>query len=59
MAVPLLLAITLGLVWLLSLGTAQMRMVDATRETARAVARGDATAEAIARGRQVAPRAPS
>jgi Flp pilus assembly protein TadG len=55
MAVPLLLAITLGLVWLLSLATAQVRMVDATRETARALARGDATADALARGRQVAP----
>ena len=43
MAVPLLLAVTLGMVWLLTLGTAQVRMVDATREAARAVARGDAT----------------
>ena len=56
MAVPLLLAVTLGLVWLLTLGTAQVRMVDATREAARAVARGDATQVALDRGRQVAPR---
>ncbi len=40
MAMPLLLALTLGLVWLLTLGTAQVRMVDATRETARAVGPG-------------------
>ncbi len=55
MAVPLLLAITLGLVWLLTLGTAQVRMVDATREVARAVARGDSADAALDRGRQVAP----
>ncbi len=55
MAVPLLLALTVGLVWLLSLGMAQVRMVDATREAARAVARGDSPDEAIARARQVAP----
>jgi Flp pilus assembly protein TadG len=55
MAVPLLLAVTLGLVWLLALATAQVRMVDATREAARAAARGDSTAEALDRGRQVAP----
>ena len=55
MAVPLLLAVTLGLVWLLALATAQVRMVDATREAARAVARGDSTDEAIERGRLVAP----
>jgi Flp pilus assembly protein TadG len=55
MAVPLLLAVTVGLVWLLTLGTAQVRMVDAARETARAVARGDSSTEAVDRGRQVAP----
>lgn len=55
MAVPLLLAFTLGLVWLLSLAAAQVRMVDATRETARAVARGDDVEAAVERGREVAP----
>jgi hypothetical protein len=55
MAVPLLLALTVGLVWLLSLGLAQVRIVDATREAARAVARGDPTDEAVARGLEVAP----
>ena len=55
MAVPLLLGVTLGLVWLLALATAQVRMVDATREAARAVARGDSTDEALERGRLVAP----
>jgi Flp pilus assembly protein TadG len=55
MALPLLIAVTIGLVWLLSVGTAQVRAVDAARETARAVARGDSTGEAVARGQQVAP----
>jgi Flp pilus assembly protein TadG len=55
MAVPLLLALTVGLVWLLSLGVAQVRIVDAAREAARAVARGDPTDAAVARGLQVAP----
>jgi hypothetical protein len=55
MALPLLVALTIGLVWLLTLGTTQVRMVDATRETARAVARGDSVPEALARGQQVAP----
>jgi Flp pilus assembly protein TadG len=55
MAVPLLLAVTLGLIWLLTLGTAQVRMVDATREAARAVARGEEAGAALARGHQVAP----
>jgi Flp pilus assembly protein TadG len=55
MAIPLLVAVTLGLVWLLSLGTAQVRMVDATREAARAIARGDSVEEAISRAQPVAP----
>src|SRR4051794_15528745 len=55
MAVPLLLALTIGLVWLLTLGTAQVRMVDATREAARALARGDSAEDALARARVVAP----
>ncbi len=36
LAIPLLLSLTIGLVWLLSVGAAQVRMVDAARETARA-----------------------
>jgi len=55
LGIPLLLAVTWGLVWLLSVGSAQLRVVDAARETARAAARGDAPASAIARGEQVAP----
>ncbi|MCY7394705.1 MAG: pilus assembly protein [Nocardioides sp.] len=52
---PMLVALTIGLVWLLAVGSAQVRTVDAARETARAVARGDADAAAMAHGRQVAP----
>jgi hypothetical protein len=55
MTLPLLIAVTIGLVWLLAVGAAQVRAVDAARETARAVARGDATDAAVARGEQVAP----
>ena len=55
MALPLLIAVTVGLVWLLAVGAAQVRAVDAARETARAAARGDSAAAAMARGRRVAP----
>jgi Flp pilus assembly protein TadG len=55
MAIPLLIAVTVGLVWLLAVGAAQVRAVDAARETARAVARGDGQAAAVARGERVAP----
>jgi Flp pilus assembly protein TadG len=55
MSIPVLVSLTVGLVWLLSIGIDQVRMVDAAREAARAVARGDAVAEAEARGEQVAP----
>lgn len=52
---PLLVALTIGLVWLLAVGAAQVRAVDAARETARALARGEADATAVARGLEVAP----
>ena len=55
MVLPLLIAVTIGLVWLLAVGVAQVRAVDAARETARAVARGDGVPEAVARGERVAP----
>jgi len=55
MVLPLLVAVTMGLMWLLVVGAAQVRVVDAARETARAVARGDEEGAAIARGLEVAP----
>ena len=55
MSLPLLVAVTTGLVWLLAAGVGQVRVVDAARETARAVARGDPVDEAVSRGARVAP----
>jgi hypothetical protein len=55
LVLPLLVAVTIGLVWLLAVGAAQVRTVDAARETARALARGDDVEEAVARGIRVAP----
>ncbi len=55
LGIPMLMAVTIGLVWLLSIGVAQIRAVDAAREAARAVARGDSVDEAVAVGRRVAP----
>jgi len=52
---PLLLAVTVGLVWLLAVGAAQVRIVDAARESARAAARGDSESVAVGRGLAVAP----
>lgn len=55
LALPTLLAVTAALVWLLAVGVGQIRTVDAARETARALARGDDPSEAIAIGERVAP----
>jgi hypothetical protein len=52
---PLLLGVTLGLVWLVALAVTQVRVVDAARETARALARDEPQAAAVALGRRVAP----
>ena len=55
MALPLLLSVTVGLVWLLAIAAAQIRVIDAARETARAVARGDDHGAAIGIGLRIAP----
>lgn len=55
MVLPLLLVVTLGLVWLLAVGAAQVRTIDAAREAVRGAARGDSVAESVARARRVAP----
>ena len=52
---PLLVAVTLGLVWLVSLAGTHVRVVDAAREVARAAARDEPAAAAVALGRRVAP----
>lgn len=41
MVLPLLLAVTAGLVWLMVAGLGQLRATDAAREAARALARGE------------------
>ena len=41
MVLPLLLAVTAGLVWFLVVGLGQIRAADAAREAARALARGE------------------
>ena len=53
MVLPTLVAVTIGLAWLLALGAAQVRTVDAARETARALARGDDRGVAVDRGVRV------
>ena len=56
LGIPLLVALTAGLVWMLALGATQVQVIDASREAARAVARGDDASAAEAVARQIAPR---
>ena len=56
MVLPLLVATTLGLAWLLTVAVAQVRVTDAAREVARALARDEPQASAVALGERVAPR---
>ena len=53
--IPLLLAVSMALVWLVALAVTQIRVVDAARETARAAARGESDGASVELGRQVAP----
>lgn len=55
MVLPVLALVTLALAWLVALGVAQARVVDAARETARLVARDVPEDEARAAGARVAP----
>jgi hypothetical protein len=55
MALPVLVLFTLAMAWLVSLGVTQVRALDAAREVARAAARSDSSAQAVALGRRVAP----
>lgn len=55
MGLPLLAVSTLGLVWMLAVAAAQVRTVDAAREVARAVARGDEVSASVELGERVAP----
>lgn len=53
--IPLVALVAVALAWLVGLGVAQVRVLDAAREVARAVARGDSEASGKALGRRVAP----
>jgi hypothetical protein len=51
---PLVAIFALAMVWLLSVGITQVRVVDAARDAARAVARGDPDDQAIVAARRTA-----
>lgn len=55
MVIPILTLVAAALCWLVALGVAQVRTVDAARETARALARDDDRGAALDLGRRVAP----
>jgi hypothetical protein len=56
MVLPMLVAVALALAWMVALAATQVRVVDAAREVARAAARDESHADALALGRRVAPR---
>ncbi len=47
LALPVLVLVTAALAWLVALGVAQVRVVDAARETARAIARGESVTVSV------------
>lgn len=53
--IPLVVSLALAMVWFIAVGLAQMRVTDAAREAARALARGDPVAQAEALVDRVAP----
>jgi hypothetical protein len=55
LVLPVLLALAVGLVWLVSLGITQARCLDAAREAARALARDEPAGVALALARRSAP----
>jgi hypothetical protein len=52
---PVVALFALGMLWMIGLGVAQVQLVDAARDTARSVARGDSAAVARAYGVRSAP----
>lgn len=52
---PFVVLVACVLVWVVSLGVAQMRVADASREAARLLARGQSTADARAAVREAVP----
>ena len=55
LGLPLLMAVAIGMVWLLAAGAAQVQVIDASREAARAIARGDDQVAAVVVAQRVAP----
>lgn len=51
---PVVVLFALGLAWLVALGVTQVRALDAARETARALARGEDQSASVALGARVA-----
>jgi hypothetical protein len=51
---PVVVLFAVGLAWLVALGATQVRALDAARETARALARGEDAATGLDLGRRVA-----
>jgi hypothetical protein len=52
---PVVALFALGMLWMIGLGVTQVRLVDAARDAARSLARGDAAAVARAYGARSAP----
>jgi hypothetical protein len=55
MVLPLLVVVTFGLAWAVALAATQVRVVDAAREVARALARDEDLSSAVALGKRGAP----
>lgn len=55
MVLPVVTAFCLALTWMITIGIAQIRVVDAARDAARAAARGDGRQAAVAAARGAAP----
>lgn len=54
LALPMILLFTIGMAWLVSVGVTHVRAVDAAREAARTVARGESPGRGAWVGRKVA-----
>jgi hypothetical protein len=54
MVLPMILLFAVAMSWLVSIGVTHVRAVDAAREAARSVARGESTGAGAALGRRVA-----
>lgn len=55
LGLPVLLAVTVALVWMLAVGVAQVMVIDASREAARMLARGDDPTQAEQVAKRIAP----